>query len=303
MLEVMPKWNELFKDVLQFFSDGNIYTRRKSVVEIADLLNLNPELRNERTEKTNVNKIENRIEFTLSALKRAGLLEQPQRSLYKISKSGRELLKNLPNILDEKYLIENYPQYRADVEKRKEIKEKNEQEDNFNLFSDTPIERMNDVFIEIEKSLSYDLMEQLFDVDPILFEKIVGDLLTKMGYGEFKMTPVSNDRGIDVIINEDKLGLDKILVQAKRFNKESKIGSPLIQNFLGALDTPKVQKGIFVTTSSFSENAIKVAENSTKKIRLIDGVELTKLMIEYNVGVETENIYEIKKINSDYFES
>lgn len=307
MLEVMPKWDELFKDVLQFFNDGKTYTRRESTVNIANSLNLSDELREERYEITKVNIIEDRVEWAMSALKRAGLLERPERGMYKISEEGKRLLKNLPEVLDEKYLKNNCPLYRKNVEKNKERNKNryyNKKENNsFSSINDTPEARIESAIIEKDLNLTEELIEELLKVDPYYFEEIVADLLEKMGYGDLEVTQKSNDGGIDAVVNEDKLGLDKILIQAKRYNEENKIGSQLIQNFLGALDISKVQKGIFVTTSSFSNKAKEVVKNSTKKIRLIDGKELTELMIEYNVGVETEKTYEIKKINSDYFKS
>ncbi len=149
--------------------------------------------------------------------------------------------------------------------------------------------------------LSFDLLEKLQSVDPFRFEYIVAELLTKMGYGDLTVTKKSGDGGIDAIVNEDKLGLDKILIQAKRYKEDNIINEKVVRDFLGALAAEQVQKGIIVTTSKFAEKAKVTARQSDKKVVLIDGPKLANLLIENNIGVNLEKTIFIKTLDTDYF--
>ncbi|WP_432202904.1 restriction endonuclease [Thermoanaerobacter uzonensis] len=171
----------------------------------------------------------------------------------------------------------------------------------------TPFEKISNAYNEIKDSLIEELLQKLKEVDSYKFEEIVLDLLIKMGYGGSKeeakeRTKNTNDEGIDGIINEDKLGLDKIYIQAKRW-KDSPVGRPVVQAFVGALDGHGASKGIFITTSNFTKEAKEYVERLTsKKIILIDGYKLAEYMIDFNVGVTIQELYEIKRVDSDYFE-
>lgn len=169
----------------------------------------------------------------------------------------------------------------------------------------TPEEEIESSYKQINKKLAGELLENILNNDPIFFERLVLDLLLKMGYGDFEdagqTTPASNDGGIDGIISQDRLGLDKIAIQAKRYT-ENVIGRPIIQSFAGALLGMGLTKGVFITTSTFTRGAVEYAENQANlTIILIDGDKLADLMIEYNVGTFTSHTYEIKRIDSDYF--
>ena len=299
----MPKWNELFKEVLIYYSDGQPHINRKAKIEIADSLNLSEELRNEITDKHRENKIEGRIGWTLSGLKIAGLLKQHEYGSFIITDEGINLFQNLPDILDENYLINNYEKYKLNKEKNKKrrierLTNQISNEDDTNL---TPEENIEKAVLELNNVLGNELLDQLYQVEPRKFEYIVSDLLDKMGYGDLRVTQQSNDGGIDAIVDEDKLGLDKILVQAKRYAETNIIRSTQIRDFLGALASQKVQKGIFVTTSDFHQSSIDLAKGSDKKLVLINGEELAKLMIEYNVGTSITKNISIKSIDTDYF--
>ena len=168
----------------------------------------------------------------------------------------------------------------------------------------TPEDDIEEAYKKINDSLADQILENVLNKDPVFFEKLVVDLLLKMGYGEFRedagrTTSPTTDGGIDGIINEDRLGLDKIAIQAKRYDKSNKIGAPLLQSFVGALMGKGVTKGVFITTSSFTKGAIDYASNQS--IILIDGDKLADLMIEFNVGTFTSHTYEIKRVDSDYF--
>ena len=170
----------------------------------------------------------------------------------------------------------------------------------------TPTEQLESAYNSINDDLAADLLQKALEASPQFFEQLVLDLLLKMGYGGSNgvmahVTPTSHDNGVDGIIPEDTLGLDKIYIQAKRYT-DNPVGKPEIQQFVGALNEQKASKGVFVTTSTFTKGAIESVNKATSKIVLIDGKALAKYMIEYNVGVSTKKVYAIKKIDTDYFE-
>lgn len=304
----MPKWNDLFIPALNFYGDGKAHVNREAKVKIADSLNLSDALRSEVTNKHKENKIEGRVGWALSALKVAGLLEQYERGSFIITLEGKKLLENLPPVLDEQYLIDNYPSYKFNIEKNRENYKNKLLNTNMILKNEkiedyTPSERIDNAVREIENNLSNELINILFRVDPFRFEEIVADLLDKMGYGDLVVTQKSKDGGIDAIVNEDKFGLDKILVQAKRYASDNVVNEKPIREFIGTLGANKVQKGIFITTSKFSDKAIETIKNCDKKIVMITGEELTKLMIEYNIGTTITKTYDIKTLDTDYFDN
>ena len=167
--------------------------------------------------------------------------------------------------------------------------------------SSSPQDLIETGFSAIESQIKNDLLERLKIIDPYYFEKVILILLKKMGYGDFIETSKSGDGGIDGIINEDKLGLDKIYIQAKRYN-DNKVREKEIRNFIGAM-SGDTSKGVFVTTSTFDESAVKKAHDAHHTIILIDGDKLVQLMHEYNVGVQIKDLYEIKEIDEDFFEN
>lgn len=225
-----------------------------------------------------------------------------KRGEFKITKRGLEVLEEPPLILDAKYL-RKYPEFlnfqkigKDDVSKKNELKQ-----------IDTPAEGLEKIYELLNNELKDEMLERLKKINFYKFESIVIDLVVKMGYGGSKieisqsLTKKSNDEGIDGIINEDKLGLDRIYLQAKRWSNTT-IGRPEVQKFVGALAGKGAIKGIFITTSTFTKEAITYCENLTsQKIVLVDGNKLVELMVEFNIGLHTEQIYEIKRIDLDYF--
>ncbi len=190
------------------------------------------------------------------------------------------------------------PYFLAQEEKEENIEEQQQQE------VVPTVEDIEDIYQKVHKELAEELLEQIKDNTPDFFEKLVIDLLVKMGYGGSRedagrAVGGSGDGGIDGIINEDRLGLDVVYIQAKRW--EANVGEPPIRDFIGALDGEGAQKGIFITTSDFNPSAERFADRSTKKIVLINGKRLAELMIEHNIGVSTKDVYEIKRVDSDYF--
>lgn len=240
----------------------------------------------------------NRVAWALSYLKRADLIYSPERGKYRITDTGLTVIKNPPERITVKFL-KTLPGYK--VKERKESDVITEDEDEIDK---TPDELIDLGISQINNELSNSLMTHIKNASPYYFERIVVDLLLKMGYGgsdidNGEVTSKSGDEGIDGIIKEDKLGLDKIYVQAKKW--ENVIGRPEIQKFVGALHGKRAKKGIFITTSLFSREAIEYANNLDVVIVLIDGVKLTTLMIENDLGVTVQKTLKIRRIDTDYF--
>ena len=243
-------------------------------------------------------------------LKMSGAIENISKGLFKITDNGRFILtKKIPSV-SVKYLMSIFPDYEQKINGFR-YKKKNETtiasiaNDDVEEMKQTPEELIESGYQKIRKSLEQELLSKLKTVDPYFFEKIVVELLVKMGYGGSiqdagKAIGKSGDEGIDGIIKEDKLGLDVIYVQAKRW--EGVVGRPEVQKFVGALAGQRAKKGVFITTSNFTKEAVEYARQMDTKIVLIDGEKLSQYMIDYNLGVSVQNIYEIKKIDSDYFE-
>ena len=287
----LPKFNETFLPILQVLSNGEIITGRELVrlVEARFYSNLSEELLSQTT-KSGDRLIENRIAWGKSYLKKGGLVHYPQRGFVQITHKGKEAkLESLSFEQVQSNVISFYEPENSSVAIGREISTSSPQD-----LIDRGIE-------QIERSVKSELLERLKTVDPYAFEKIILILLKRMGYGDFIETSKSRDGGIDGIINEDQLGLEKIYIQAKRYS-ENKVRETDIRNFIGAM-SGDTRKGIFVTTSSFDENAKKKAREAHHTIILVDGTRLVDLMHRYNIGVQVRSAYEIKILDNDFFES
>ncbi len=196
--------------------------------------------------------------------------------------------------------LQNDQDFIAHRESVKTEKENDINIDPIKVENASPQDLIDSGFSTIENQVKTELLEKLKEIDPYYFEKVILILLKKMGYGDFVETSKSGDGGIDGIINEDKLGLEKIYTQAKRYN-ENKVRENDIRNFIGAM-SGDTSKGVFITTSTFDENAIKKAREAHHSIILIDGAKLVDLMHQYNVGIQIKTIYEVKEIDNDFFE-
>lgn len=295
----VPDFQSLMNPVLNLYEKKNAELRPRDIEdEIAELFNLSEEDKNEMI-PSNIEKIlRNRVNWAVYYLFRAELLDRPKRGYYKINevgvqenKTGNKInigyLKNFPSFIDFSS-IENKKNF--DANNMIEIDE-----------CQTPDEMLSKAQTLYSDNLQSELLEKLKQVDPVKFERIVLQLMEKMNYGIGFMTKMSHDGGIDGIINEDELGLEKIYLQAKRYS-DNKVNEKEMQNFAGALGCSTVRKGVFITTSFFDEKAKqKAASVQGKVIRLINGDELTKLMIKHNVGVQPKKTIEIKKIDEDFF--
>ena len=233
---------------------------------------------------------------------KAGLLASPKRGLFQITEKGKDVLSKNPDEINVQFL-EQFPGF---IEFRQLKREKSKNQDQLDLSSSstTPEENLENSYQALRSELGSEILTTIKSCSPEFFENLVIDLLVTMGYGGSRKEAGeavgrSGDEGIDGIIKEDRLGLDIIYLQAKRW--ENVVGRPEIQKFAGALQGQRAKKGIFITTSNFTKDAIDYARNIETKIILIDGVQLVDLMIDHNVGVSSEATYELKTIDSDYF--
>lgn len=293
----LPKYYELYRPFLKALSDEKVHTLKEIKDYITKLLNLNEELLLERLPSGKQTIYDNRIGWARTYLKKAGLISSPQRAHLQITVEGQALLASGVNITD-RLLAERYSEFADFIIGGKKIAK---QKDNIEeTILETPQETLERVFTNINKQLADDLLTEIMNQSATFFENIVVDLMQLMGYGDGFVTKASRDDGIDGVINEDKLGFNLIYIQAKRWNPNTTIGKPEIQKFAGAMmGPPKIEKGLFITTAKYSQGAKEFA--NAQHIILVDGQKLTELMIEYGLGVSVQNIYKIKRIDSDYF--
>ena len=243
---------------------------------------------------------DNRLNWARTFLKKAAVLESTKRGVHKITKRGLEILKKKPTRVDMSYLsqFQEFKDFRALRHAKPE-----EVEPELDP-TKTPEESLESAYQKLRGDLATDLIQRLKTCSPSFFERLVVEVIVKMGYGGTRKDAgraigTSGDGGIDGIIKEDKLGLDAIYIQAKRW--ENTVGRPEIQKFVGALTGQRAKKGLFITTATFSSEAEDYVSRIDAKVVLIDGESLAQLMIDHNVGVSTINTYEVKKIDSDYF--
>lgn len=289
----IPKFQETFMPILMILSNGKTISTAELKRSVFDKYYKNLSGALEEKTKSGDLLIFNRIAWGKAYLKQAGLLSQPERAIVQITDKGRMVLKkgelSLKDLFKDEEFVANRNAYKAN----KEVEEV--------AGDETPQDLIDKGFHSIENQVKTDLLSKLRESDPYNFEKIVLKLLEKMGYGDFIETPKSGDGGIDGIIKEDKLGLDKIYIQAKRYSDGNKVRELEIRNFIGAINRD-TNKGVFVTTSAFDEKAIKKASDANQKIILIDGHDLVDLMYKYNIGVQIKDSYEIKELDGDFFE-
>lgn len=303
---MIPDYQTLMLPFLRLLGDGNEHSRKDIQDKLAVELNVSDEDLKIFLPNTKVSVFRHRVGWTRTYLKKAGLIEYTQRGIYKITERGQKVLSENPQKITVSYL-KQYPEIIEFLKGNRDEKGSLSQNPSSDekLLNETPQELIARGYQSIRNTLEKDLIERLKAVSPKFFEEIVVELLVKMGYGGSiaeagNATKYTNDEGIDGIIKEDKLGLDVIYIQAKRW--EGTVSRPEIQKFVGALAGQRAKKGVFITTSNFSKEAISYAGQMDTKIVLIDGEQLAQYMIDYNLGVSVQNNYEIKKIDSDYFD-
>jgi restriction system protein len=298
----IPDFQTLMRPLLQLHADGAEHLNRDLVAQLAEQFYLTEEERRELLPSGGARLFDNRIGWAKTHLNQAGLLASPRRAISVITARGQQaLLKNTDRI--DLRVLQNFEDFREFRNRRKDEEESTPQiEDSQN--SKTPEEILENAYLQVRQQIERDLLSQIMASPPDFLERVVVDMVVRMGYGgnrkdAGKALGRSGDEGIDGIINEDPLGLDIIYLQAKRWGNP--VGRPEIQKFAGALQGQRAKKGIFITTSSFTAEAREFAARIDTKIILIDGSLLAKLMFDHNVGVATASVYEVKKIDSDYF--
>ena len=289
----IPDFQTLMLPLLKLLNNGNPIKLSEMVEIMSDKYNLTEEERNEWLPSKVQKTMYNRVAWAKQYLKNSELIESPEKGAFKITQKGIEVLKGNPQKIDLRFLKN------LDSENPQNVQVKTE--DNHIEENKTPEELIENAQSLYADSLKKELLVRLKSVDPVRFEQIVLELMEKMNYGVGSMTQMSHDGGIDGIIDEDELGLEKIYLQAKRYS-DNKVNEKEMQNFAGALGCSPVRKGVFITTSYFDERAKRKAESiQGKVIRLVDGDELTRLMIKHNVGVQLKTKIEVKKIDEDFF--
>jgi len=292
------------RPLLRYASDGEEHQLKDAAQKLAQDFKLTEEEVNEFLPSGQQPVFINRIGWARTYLKKAGLLSSPRRGYFQITSRGRSVLQEGPREINVKYL-ERFPEFLDFKAARKDIAEESGgQLELATTSGQTPHEALETAYERLRSELAIDKLQTLQSSDPALLEKVVVELIVKMGYGGSrkdagKAIGRTGDEGIDGIIKEDHLGLDNIYVQAKRW--DATVGRPEIQKFAGALQGQRARKGIFITTSEFSKEAHEYVSRIDSKIVLIDGKTLSRLMIDFGVGVTAVATYEVKKIDSDYF--
>lgn len=302
----IPDFQTLMLPFLRYVVDGAEHTAPETEDHLAAQFHLDERERNELLSSGKQTRFSNRVAWVKQHLLKAGLLESPRRAVFRISDRGRQVLQGNPEKINAAFLRQ-FPEY-VEFVRPSGTSEVKESTGLLETTEKSPKELLDDAYLSLRKALQEELLEKVRQSHWRFFERIVVELLVKMGYGGSvkdagEVTQATNDGGIDGLIKEDKLGLDVIYLQAKRYDAGNKIGRPDIQSFVGALEEKRAMKGIFITTSSFAATAHEYVKNIGKKIILIDGAQLAGLMIEYGVGVSTVDVYEIKRLDSDYFDA
>ncbi len=300
---MIPDYQSIMLPLLEFIADGKEYKMRNVTDELAIKFGVTEEEQKELLPSGAAPVFYNRTAWAKTYLKKAGLIDSPKQGIVIISKRGLEVLKKKPSSINVKFLKQFSEFVEFQTVKREDESETETSEEQS---MQTPEELLETAYQKIRKSLASELINKVVELSPAFFERLVVELLVKMGYGGSikdagKAMGKSGDEGIDGTIKEDKLGLDIIYIQAKRWKSGNVVGRPEIQKFVGALAGQGAKKGIFITTSNFSKEALEYAPRNEIKIVLIDGEQLAQLMIDYNLGCTSQQTYEVKKVDSDYF--
>lgn len=295
----IPTYQQIMLPLLQHLGDGKERSNQETTEVLAAEFDLSEQERKDLLSSGEQTVFSNRVGWAKVYLKKAGLIESPQRGFHRITKRGIKVLKSNPKAIDAKYLT-RFAEFASFVSPKKSGK----LPDNYPTDEKTPRELLEHGYQSLKKELADDLLKKVMECPPDFFERLVVDLLLKMGYGGShreagQAVGKSGDGGIDGTIKEDRLGLDVVYIQAKRW--QHPVRQNVLKNFVGALQSQHATKGVFVTTSNFDKGARDYIRNIPNKVVLVDGTELVDLMIEHGVGVEVEASYDIKRPDADYF--
>jgi len=304
----VPDYQSLMLPLLRFAGERKEETSTSEAVEVlAKELGLTDEDLKEMLPSGIQSTFFNRVGWAATYMKKAGLLEATRRGFYRITSRGQELLKKQPKAVNAK-LLKQYPEFIEfqQLKGTRSGEKVNYSGSEHDISKATPSEALESAYENLRNELADELLSRLKKSSPSFFERVVVELLVKMGYGGSradagKAIGRSGDGGIDGIIKEDRLGLDVVYIQAKRWENNS-VGRPDVMQFAGALQAQKANKGIFITTSRFTDDARSYVSQIGSKIVLIDGEQLTNLMIDNDVGVSTISLYPVKKVDTDYFD-
>ena len=314
----IPKYDEMYREFLTVLSDCELHKIGEIRDTLASIFNVSDTERKELLPSGKQPLFNNRVNWTSSYLKQAGLIANASRGVYHITDTGKKVLAANTTKIDNKFLLtfdsfkdflsRSIPDSSSSDTVIPPAQTSTPMPHQITVSSDSPQDILDDAYNKINVALIDDVLSEIMDQTPVFFEHLVVKLLTQMGYGGSlegagMVTRISGDEGIDGIIREDKLGFNLIYIQAKRWDRNSTVGRPELQKFVGALAGQGATKGLFITTAQFTKEAREYANKQhTTKIVLVDGITLAKLMIEYNVGVSVETTYSIKKIDSDFFD-
>jgi restriction system protein len=296
----IPKFQEITLPMLKLAANGEVWSLTDAREELAKHFQLTEEELEELLPSGRQARFANRVAWAKVYLERGGLLSSPKRAHFQITERGREVLQNPPDEVSIKFLSQ-YPEF----QEFRSRSSKNTEGESDDESSDTPEETLESAYLTIRKNLASEVLERVKSCTPRFFEHLVVDLLLKMGYGRAgggsgERVGQAGDEGIDGIISEDRLGLEMVYLQAKRW--EGTVGRPEIQKFVGALHGKRARKGVFITTGSFSADAAAYVQTIDPKVALVDGKQLAEYMIDFGLGVSLARAYEVKRIDTDYFE-
>lgn len=302
----IPDYQTIMLPLLKQLADKKEYLFKDIVTILGKQFKLTEQELNELLPSGQSLLFANRVGWARTYLKKAGLLEAPKRGMVNITERGLEVLKTQPNKIDNS-LLRQFPEFLEFQNVKKDDGETLGSANTPHAEKQTPEETIDLAYQNIRQSLAQELIDTVRRLSPVFFERLVVELLVKMGYGGSikdagKAIGKTGDEGIDGTIKEDRLGLDIIYIQAKRWEVGNVVGRPELHKFVGALAGQGAKKGIFITTSSFTKEALSYTPKNETKIVLIDGVQLAQLMIDYNLGVSILRAYEIKRLDNDYFE-
>ncbi len=298
----IPDFQSIFLPLLKACADGKEHTKQELLPLLAKQFGLTEAELSVRIASGGAGMFDNRVGWATSYLKQARLLENLRRGVYRITDRGLRVLDESPQPLNVRYL-KRATEFLAS---RGKPTDESKFVESASVNSETPDELLAGGYKQLRDTLAAELLDSIKTISPARFEKLVVDLLLKMGYGGTqedagKVMGKSGDGGIDGIIKEDRLGLDVIYIQAKRWESYV-VGRPEIQKFVGALAAHKATKGVFITSSTYSKEAQEYISQITNKIVLIDGAMLAELMMDFDLGVSTKAIYTVKRLDTDYFE-
>ncbi|MCL6515316.1 restriction endonuclease [Alicyclobacillus sp.] len=299
----IPDYQSLMLPLMRLAADEDEHRLSEAVETLAAQLGLTLEERNERLPSGVQPKFDNRVGWARTYLTKAGLLESTGRGKFRITMRGKQVLRGEPAVIDVQFL-KQFPEFLGFIGKSQDLGEHRGSESDPEVTS-TPEEVLASSYLELRRSLAHDLLQRVKQCSPKFFERLVVELVVAMGYGGSiedagRAIGRSGDGGVDGIIKEDRLGLDVVYLQAKRW--EGTVGRPVVQAFAGSLEGHRARKGILITTSQFSSDAQEYVTRIEKKIVLIDGEHLANLMIDFNVGVTEAARYVVKRIDNDYFD-